>query len=69
MCLCVSLNLLFVNVSVTRSQRSEDPCAALIIQNASQTGRIQTSFKHNVGEAESELEFKLLIGAGGKHSG
>ncbi len=28
-----------------------------------------TGFKHNVGEAESESEFRLLIGAGGKHSG
>ncbi len=28
-----------------------------------------TSFKHNVGKAESESEFRLKIGAGGKHSG
>ncbi len=28
-----------------------------------------TSFKHNVDKAESESEFRLRIGAGGKHSG
>ncbi len=36
------LQRLFMYACVTQSQRREDPCAALLIQNASQTGRVQT---------------------------